>query len=148
MGQRMDMMGMGLKLVSHIEPILKEIVEIKVTPKHGKQELIEQNGKSFAIYREFFDNESDAKHFISFVNQIYAMQKGQLPPIHILVVLFKALLPIMQPKQIKGKQSHGQPEIRKMENGQFGVILKEVFTEKDDALNHLAESEEMKKMRL
>lgn len=142
------MMRIGLSLVSHIEPILKEIVEIKENPIHGKQELIESNEKYFAIYREFFETESDAKHFVSFVNQIYAMQKGQLPPIHILVVLFKSLLPIMQPKELTGNQTHGKPELRKMPNGKFAVILKEVFTEKKDAEIHLSESENMKKLRL
>jgi len=148
MGDRMAMMKIGLGLVSHIEPILKEIVEIKTNPKHGKQELMESNKKYFAVYREYFENESDAKHFLSFVNQIYAMQKGQLPPIHVLVVLFKSLLPIMQPKKLIGQQTHGKPDFVKMDNGQFAIILKEVFTQKVDAETHLSEAENMKKLRL
>jgi len=142
------MMRVGLGLVSHIEPILKEVMEIKETQTHGKQELITSNEKSFAIYRELFETEHDANHFVKFCNQVYAMKKDQLPPIHILIVLFKAMLPIMAPKELKGNQAHGKPEIRKDDNGKFVVILKEVFTEKDDAVNHLKEAEKIKSMRL
>ena len=145
---KMDILKIGLGLVSHIEPILKEVVEIKESPIHGKQEMIEANGKYLAVYREFFKSESDASHFVNFCNQIYAMSKGQLPPIHILIVLFKAMLPIMTPKELQGKQSHGQPEIRKTKNGEIAVILKEVFTEKEDAVTHLKEADKIKKMRL
>ena len=144
---KMDMMKIGLGLVSHIEPILKEVVEIKESPKHGKQDIVEANGKYFAVYREFFKSESDANHFVNFCNQIYAMKNGQLPPIHTLIVMFKTLLPIMTPKELQGKQSHGKPEIRKMDDNNIAVILKEVFTEKQDALDHLEEAEKIKQMR-
>jgi len=142
------MMRIGLGLVSHIEPILKEVMEIKEEQIHGKQELIVSKDKSFAIYREIFDSVSDAEHFVKFVNQVYAMKKSQLPPIHILIVLFKAMLPIIIPKELKGKQSHGKPEIRKLENGKVLVILKEAFTEKDDAQSHLDEATKIKSLKL
>jgi len=145
---KMDMMKIGLGLVSHIEPILKEIMEIKETQEHGKQELIQANQKSFAVYREIFKTEHDARHFVNFCNQVYAMKKDQLPPIHILIVLFKAMLPIMSPKELKGKQAHGKPEIIKKEDGTFCVILKEAFTEKDDAQQHLDEATKIKSMKL
>ena len=145
---KIDMMRIGLGLVSHIEPILKEVMEIKGNQIHGKQELIQTKEKSFAIYREIFDSEVDAEHFVKFCNQVYAMTKGQLPPIHILIVLFKAMLPIITPKKLKGNQTHGKPEIRKLVNGKFLVILKEAFTEKDDAQNHLDEATKIKSMKL
>jgi len=148
MAGKIDIMKMGLGLVSHIEPILKEIMEIKEIQTHGKQELIVSGDKSFSIYREIFQTEHDANHFVKFCNQVYAMKKDQLPPIHILIVLFRAMLPIMSPKELKGKQAHGKPEIRKDENGKFVVILKEAFTEKDDAVSHLQEAEKIKSMRL
>lgn len=142
------MVKIGLGLVSQIEPMINEIVEIKGNQEHGKQELIEANGKAFAIYRELFDTENDARHFVNFVNRAYAMKKDQMPPIHILIVLFKALLPIMTPKKLKGKQSHGKPEIIKKDDGKFCVILKEAFTETDDAQDHLNEATRIKSMRL
>ena len=145
---KMDMMRIGLGLVSHIEPILKEVMEIKGEQIHGKQELIQTKEKSFAIYREIFNSDSDAEHFVKFVNQIYAMKKGQLPPIHILIVLFKAMLPIMVPKELQGKQSHGKPEIRKLDNGKVLVILKEAFTETVDAQSHLDEATKIKSLKL
>jgi hypothetical protein len=145
---KMDMLKVGLGLVSHIEPILKEVVEIKDTPTHGKQELISSNGKYFAIYREIFNSESDAKHFVTFCSQVYAMKKDQLPPIHVLIVMFKLMLPIMTPKELKGKQSHGKPEIKKTSDNKFCAILKEVFTEKEDCINHLKEADEIKSMKL
>lgn len=148
MAGKMDMMKVGLGLLSHIEPILKEVFEIKGIQTHGKQELIQANEKSFAIYREVFDSEHDAEHFVKFCNQVYAMKKDQLPPIHILIVLFKAMVPIMQPKELKGKQAHGKPEIRKSNDGKFVVILKEAFTEKEDAISHLQEATKIKSMRL
>lgn len=141
-------MRIGLGLITRIEPILKEIVQIKGTQEHGKQELITTKDKSFAIYRELFETESDAEHFVNFCNQVYAMQRGQLPPIHILIVLFKAMYPIMTPKELKGKQGHGQPELRKTEDGKFMVILKESFTNKDDAQSHLDEATKIKSMKL
>lgn len=145
---KLDMMKIGLGLVSHIEPILKEVIQIKGIQEHGKQELIENNEKFFAIYREVFESESDAEHFVEFCNRVYTMKKDQLPPIHILIVLFKAMLPIMTPKELEGKQSHGKPDIKKTEDGKFCVILKEVFTTKQDAQNHLDEATKIKQMRL
>jgi len=145
---KINQIKMGLSLMSHIEPILKEVVLIKGNQTHGKQELITSKEKSFAIYREIFETESDAEHFVKFYNQICAMKKDQLPPINILIVLFKAMLPIMTPKEMKGKQSHGKPEIRKLENGKTLVILKEVFTEKEDAQSHLTEATKIKSMKL
>ena len=148
MGSKIDMMRIGLGLVTRIEPILKEIMQIKGSQEHAKQELIETKEKSYAIYREIFEIESDAQHFVNFVNQVYAMKKDQLPPIHILIVLFKAMLPIMTPKELKGKQGHGKPEIRKLDTGKFMVILKESFTEKQDAIDHLIEAINIKSMKL
>jgi hypothetical protein len=142
------MLKIGMGLISHIEPILKEVVEIKGSQTHGKQELIESNGKSFAIYREIFENDSDANHFVEFCNQVYAMKKDDLPPIHILITMFKTMLPILTPKKLKGKQAHGKPEVRKMEDGTVMVILKESFTEKEDAQNHLEEATKIKSMRI
>lgn len=142
------MLKVGLGLVSQIEPMIKEILEIKGDQEHGKQELIETKEKSFAIYRELFESEHDAQHFVNFVNRAYTMEKGQMPPIPILIVLFKALLPIMTPKKLKGKQSHGKPEIIKKDDGKFCVILKEAFTETDDAQDHLDEATRIKSMRL
>lgn len=143
-----EMMKIGLSLVSQLEPILKEIVQITGIQTHGKQELIQSNEKSFAIYREIFQSESDAIHFVEFVNRVYSMKKGQLPPIHILIILFQAMLPIMSPKELEGIQSHGKPELRKLEDGKFMVILKEAFSVKQDAINHLQEATKIKSMRL
>ena len=142
------MMRIGLSLMSHIEPILNEVMQIKTNPIHAKQELMESNQKYFSIYREVFESESDAIHFVSFVNQVYAMKKDQLPPIHNLVILFKAMLPILSPKELTGNQSHGKPELRKLDDDSFMVILKEVFTEKIDATNHLSEADKIKSMKL
>ena len=142
------MMKIGLGLVTRIEPILKEIMQIKGSQEHAKQELIQTKEKCYAIYREIFETESDAEHFVNFVNQVYAMKKDQLPPIHILIVLFKAMLPIMTPKELKGSQGHGKPEIRKLDAGKFMVILKESFTEKQDAIEHLKEATKIKSMKL
>ena len=75
------------------------------------------------------------------------MKKDQLPPIHILIVLFKAMLPIMTPKELNGSQGHGKPELRKV-NDKFMVILKESFTEKQDAIEHLEEATKIKSMKL
>ena len=147
-GGRMDMMKIGLGLVPKIEPILKEANEIKGNQIHGKSELISSKEKHFAIYREVFESEHDSEHFVKFVNLLYTIKKGYLPPINTLVILFKALLPLMQPKELKGNQTHGKPEIRKLENGNFQVILKEVFTEKDDAENHLDDAKTIQSMKL
>ena len=141
------MMRIGLGLVTRIEPILKEIVQIKKPQIHGKQELISIKEKHFAIYREIFETESDAEHFVNFCNLVYSMQKGQLPPIHILITLFKMMYPIMSPKKLKGTQGHGEPEIRKNENG-FMVILKESFTNVEDASDHLLQATQIKSMKL
>ena len=148
MGVKVDMMRTGLALVTRIEPILKEIIQIKNEQVHGKQELITFEKKHFAIYREIFETESDAEHFIKFCNLVYSMQKGQLPPIHILITLFRMMYPIMTPKELKGKQGHGEPELRKMDDGKFLVILKESFTEKNDAIEHLEEATKIKSMKL
>ena len=142
------MMRTGLALVTKIEPILKEVIEIKEQQEHEKQELIESNNKFFAIYREVFKTESDANHFINFCNLVYSMHKGQLPPIHILIGLFKCMYPIMVPKDLKGIQGHGKPELRKIDEKKFMVILKESFTEKIDAQNHLDEATSIKLMKL
>lgn len=141
-------MKIGLSLISQIEPMIKEIMEIKKPQIHGKHELIEAHEKHYAIYREFFETEHDANHFVKFVTRAYAMKKDQMPPIHILIVLFKALLPIMTPKKLIGTQSHGKPEIKKTEDGKFCVILKEAFTKKDDAQSHLDEATRIISMRL
>jgi len=143
-----EMMKIGLSLISQLEPILKEVIQITGLQTHGKQELIQSNEKSFAIYREIFQSEKDAIHFVEFVNRVYSMKKGQLPPIHILIILFQAMLPIMQPKELEGIQSHGKPELRKLDDGKFMVILKEVFSKKQDAINHLQEAIKIKSMRL
>ena len=141
------MMKTGLALVTKIEPILKEVIQIKEQQEHGKQELIESNKKFYAIYREVFKTESDAEHFINFCNLVYSMHKGQLPPIHILIGLFKCMYPIIVPKEIKGEQGHGKPELRKVDDT-FTVILRESFTEKIDAENHLQEATTIKSMKL
>lgn len=143
-----EMMKIGLSLISQLEPILKEVVQIQGIQTHGKQELIESQEKSFAIYREIFQTESDAKHFVEFVNRVYSMKKGQLPPIHILIILFQAMLPIMTPKELQGIQTHGKPELRKLDDEKFMVILKEAFSVKQDAINHLKEATKIKSMRL
>lgn len=148
MGSKVDMMRIGLALITRIEPILKEVVQIKDVQVHGKQEVISLNEKHYAIYREIFKTESDAEHFINFCNLVYSMQKGQLPPIHILIGLFKCMYPIMVPKELKGKQGHGKPELRNLKDGTTMVILKESFTELDDANQHLEESEKVKSMKL
>ncbi|GEM_PF-4114882 len=148
------MMKIGLGLVSHIEPILKEIIEITGEQKHGEPQLIELKEKKITVsaYPEYFETEHDAQHFFNFVTQVYAMKKDQLPPMHVLAVLFKALIPIMQPKKLIGEQSHGKPEIRKLEkpDGKFthAVILKEVFTDSKDAQDHIAESKHIQNLRL
>ena len=147
----MDKLNQGklaLSLMTKFQPILKHVISIKGSQTHGEQELIVADGKSFAIYREIFESELDAEHFIKFCNMIYKMKPDQLPPIHILIVMFKAMYPIMTPKELKGKQSHGKPETRKLDDGKFMVILKEVFTEKDDAQSHLEEATKIKSMKL
>jgi len=58
------------------------------------------------------------------------------------------MLPIMTPKELDGKQSHAKPEIKKTDNGKIAIVLKEVFTKKTDAINHLKEAEKIKSMRL
>ena len=148
MSEKLDMLKIGMGLMNNIEPILKEIILIKGSQEHGKQDLIASGDKFYAVYREYFENESDALHFVEFCNRVYAMKKDQLPPIHILLVLFKTLMPIITPKKLKGKQAHGQPEIRKADNGKYAVILKEAFTEKDDAINHLQKADKIKSMRI
>lgn len=148
LSSKIQMMKIGMGLLSHIEPILQEIAEIKENPTHGKQELIEGNEKFFAIYREQFDSETDAQHFVNFYNRVCAISKDQLPPVQSMVILFKSLLPIIQPKEMRGKQSHGKPDLKKTESGKFVVILKEVFTDKDDAVDHLREADNIKSMRL
>ncbi len=148
MDGKLSMLKIGMGLMTHIEPILKSVMKIKKNPTHGKQDLIQGGEKYFAVYREIFESESDAEHFIDFCNQVYAMKKDQLPPIHILIVLFKSMLPIMTPKELKGNQAHGKPELRKMDDGNFCVILKEAFTNQEDAQSHLDEATQIKSMRL
>ena len=148
---KIDMMKIGLGLVTHVEPILKTIVKIRGEQKHGKPELLKLQNNFVAVYREYFENESDAEAFSEFCTLVYAMKKDQLPPIHVLVVLFKALLPIMQPKELQGEQSHAKPEIKKVENDskfKYGVILGEVFTNENDAKSHIIESQYIQSLRL
>ena len=145
---KMDEAKLGIQLLTNLKPIMNEAIEIKHTPTHGKQELIQGNEKHFAIYREIFESEHDAEHFVKFCNRIYSLLSGQLPPIPILIVMFKSMLPIMQPKELKGKQSHGKPDIKKTDDGKFVVILKEAFTEKEDAQSHLDEATKIKSMKL
>ncbi len=148
MGAKVDMMRIGLGLLTRFEQIIKEIIQIKNEQTHGDQQLISFKEKHFAVYQEIFETESDAEHFINFCNLVYSMQKGQLPPIHILITFFRMMYPIITPKELKGKQGHGKPELRKMDNGKFRVILIESFTEKDDAQEHLAEATKIKSMKL
>lgn len=145
---KMEQGKLALSLMTKFQPILSHVISIKGSQVHGKQELINANGKSFAIYRELFESEADAEHFVSFCNLIYKMKPDQLPPIHILIVMFKAMYPIMTPKKLKGTQQHAKPEIRKLENNTVEVILREAFTEKEDALSHLDEATKIKSMKL
>lgn len=146
---KFDMLKTGLGLVTHIEAILKHVAQIKGKQNHGKQELMNLPEKKLhlAIYREYFETEDDANYFIKFCNDLYAMKKDQLPPIHTMVVVFKALLPILTSQEMKGNQSHGKPELKKLENDKhfkYAVILKEIFTNKDDALKHLSDADKIK----
>jgi len=77
---KIDQLKIGLSLISKIEPILKELVQIKENQTHGKQELRAINDKFIAVYVEYFETESDATHFVKFCNQVYMMKKDQLPP--------------------------------------------------------------------
>ena len=126
-------------IAPRIEKVLGKISKIKETQKHGDSEVMEINNKDVVIFREYFKDSGNAQQFLEMVELLYSMNE-KLPPIHVLVPLFKLIEPLtVYNDLVKGKQKHGRPELRQIrgEDGyDYAVIIKEVFENKKDAVTH------------